>query len=155
MAAAELESRKREIDARIHELDKKQQTLLEIRDSLVQEEEILLKRLSAAKAERENATGQMDSKTQKTMEVLDEMEGIKREITLLDRRYHENRLREKELDQKIDAAEKALFQSQSQFHSATNELEIGKEALARLDRRIEQSKMVRARSEASKRIQEK
>jgi len=143
IAAAELERRKRELGLRLDQLEEERCAFEEIRNSLVEEERILVKRLALARKERDRIIDRMDSRTQRTMEVLEQVEGLKRRIVEFERRCSENTKREQDLEVQIASAEEDLLAARRQILLVAEELETGRKALARMDRRISSSRMKR------------
>jgi len=143
VAAAELERRDFEITRRLDHLEQEQQALEDIRDSLLEEVELLKRRLEMAKKESARIAGQMDAKTQRTMEMMDRVEGLKREIAVLTRRCEENEKREQELSEKTAAAEASLLAAKSQIMNIEGALETGRETLARMDRKLSLNRLKR------------
>ncbi len=136
IATSELKKRDYTLKMRLEELTNEQGVLEEIRDSLLEEEQILKKRLKLLKENQKEIDFSEDSATKNNFSVLEEVENFKREIAVFERRCEENRLRDVELKKQIAEANKALEVQMKQFATATGELENGRETLARMDRKI-------------------
>lgn len=136
VVAAELERRKRELSLRLDQLEERRRAFLEIRDSLAEEEQVLAQRLTLARRQHDRIVDDLDSRTRRTLETAQQIEGLKRRMELLDRRCSENSKREMDLEGRITSAEQELMAARRQFFLVTEELATGREALARMDRRI-------------------
>ena len=136
VAVSELKRRRREIDERLTYLEKERHALEEIRESLAGEAEHLSTRLAAANGERQQMAQKMDSRTQYAMKTLEEMDRIKRETAVFERRCQENEERERELDAQIAALERELSAAKNDMLSATDELEAGRAAIVRMNRKL-------------------
>jgi len=136
MAVTELKQRKHDLNRRLESFEAELHALREIRDSLVDEERILKKRLDLAKKDRNRVNAKEDSGKKRTMEMLEQVEGLKREIAVFERRCAENATRDQDLVAQVAKAEEDLMAAKSQISYATEELETGRETLARMDRKI-------------------
>ncbi len=143
MAATELEQRKHDLSLRLESFEAELHALREIRDSLADEERILTKRLVLAKKDRNRVSAKADSGKKRTMEMLEQVEGFKREIAVFERRCAENAKREQDLAAHIATADEELMAAKRQISYATEELETGRETLARMDRKISTTRMKR------------
>lgn len=136
VATAELEQREFELKKKLGQMMEERRALEEILESLKEEEQILARRLELAKKERDRIAEAMDSKSQHDFKKLEQVEDLKREIGILERRCSENMAREKELDREITEAEKHVRSGRQQIYNIAEELEKGCETIARMDRKI-------------------
>jgi len=143
VAAAELERRKYESGRRLEKFKEQRRALEEIRDSLAEEEKLLLGHLENAKNERDLLVEKMESMTQRMIATGGEIDDLEREVDMLDRRYSENSRREKELAGEIQTVQDDIAASRREITSVTYELEAGRATLARLDRKLSLDKLKR------------
>lgn len=136
VAAAELERRKYESSKRLEKFKEQRRALEEIRDSLADEEKALLRRLASAKEDRDRLVEKMNSMTQQMIETGREIYELEREVAILDRRYSENTLRERELADEIESVQNDVMAARDEISYVANELEAGRATLARLDRKL-------------------
>jgi vacuolar-type H+-ATPase subunit I/STV1 len=85
VAFAELERRKYESGRRLEKFEEQRRALEEVRDSLAEEEKLLLRRLESAREERDRLVEKVDSMTQRMIETGGEIDDL--EVARLDRRY--------------------------------------------------------------------
>ena len=143
VATAELEHRDFELAKRIEYIEKEYQLLQKVRDSLLEEEQILLERLALTKKEGGAIAEKMDKKTQNAMAMAEQAENIKLETVILERKHQDNLRREVDLDRKIALAEKTLMNTKGQISHAVEELEVGHGVFSRMDKRLSLSKQRR------------
>ena len=143
VAAAELERRKYESGKRLEKFIEQKRALEEIRDSLAEEEKLLLRHLESAREERDRLSEKVDAITQRMIETGGEIDDLEHEVAILDRRYSENVRREKELAGEIESIQDDVAVARRDFSSVTYELEAGRATLARLDRKLSLDKLKR------------
>jgi chromosome segregation ATPase len=143
VAAAELERRKYESGRRLEKFKEQRRAFEEIRDSLAEEEKLLLGHLESAKNERDLLVEKMESMTQGMIETGREIDDLEREVDMLDRRYSENSRREKELAGEIEKVQDDIAAARREITSVASELEAGRATLARLDRKLSLDKLKR------------
>lgn len=143
VAAAELERRKYESGKRLEKFQDQRRALEEVRDSLADEEKLLVRRLASAKEERDCLIEKVDSMTQHMIEAGREIDELDREVAVLDRRCSENSRRKQELADEIESVQSDVMAAREEISSVTYELEAGRVTLTRLDRKLSLDKLKR------------
>ena len=143
VAAVELRRRRAESQKRLQNLRDERRVLEEIRDALVAEEKIVAQRLANLNGDQVRLTGKINSMTKQNVEMDGEVEQINREITLLECRYSEIHARELELNREINLAEEALDRARQDISRATDELELGRSSLAKMDQKLSLKRLKR------------
>jgi chromosome segregation ATPase len=136
VAAAELKRRKYESSKRLDKLKEQRRAIEEIRDSLADDEKVLLGYLASAEENRDRLVEKMDSMTQQMSDTGREIYELEREVAILERRYSENTLRERELADEIESVQNDVMAARDEISYVANELETGRATLARLDRKL-------------------
>jgi len=136
MAAAELKRRKQESCRRLGQIDEERRVLEEISDSLASEEQALARRLTSAREEKDRLAEKIAFFTRRGVEMGGELEELEREIAILDRRHSENTARERDLAVEIASAQEDLAAARNEISHLSEELEMDRTALARMDRRL-------------------
>ena len=136
LAVSELELRKTELSKRVDALEHEKSLLLEIRDSLLEEQQILKQRRTLAEKNRRQMDSRLHDKARREIELKMTLEKLKQEISILQKRCSENQAMEKELGDKIALANKGLETARGNLLVADQVLQSGKDTLARMDRKL-------------------
>ncbi len=142
-ATAELKRRRFESSRRLEKLDEERQVLEEIRASIAYEEKAIFKNLASAQEDHDRLTSKSDRMTRRSMEMNVEIEELKREITILEHRFSIFDEKKHNFISEIETVEKSLLKNRKEISNASNELEIGRAMLARIDQKLSLGKLKR------------
>ncbi len=141
VAAAELEHRRRESRQRRERLEQERRMLGEMRDALQRELKLVDGQLGTAREEDDRLQGRIDAAARRLSEVDRGMEEHRREVAVWERRRSDSEALGTEISQKIDAAERELAAERDAMLSVSEELELGRSLLARIDQRLSLSRV--------------
>ena len=140
IAAAELKQRKHESGRRVEQLNAEHEALEKVHESLVAEERMLVQRLSIAQEDCDHLDAEVESITRQSVDLEGQIEECKREIAILDLKYSDIKERVEQVSGEITSAEKEFVEAQNRIYRVTEELEISRVALERLDKKITYNK---------------
>lgn len=135
-AAAELKLRNHDLSEKLEQLSSQQRMLEEVCASLAAEEKELERKLRLI---REKAEA-LESHNQTVEQRLDGTErtrqGLEQEVAILERRCAENSRRLGELRADLKAEQDSIVTARDGFLEVTQDLETGRAALVRIDRKL-------------------